>query len=227
MFSTSHFAWTKALHPPTGKGRGEGNEAPGFLTGSDCFRTKPKANEGAKGGGPGVPRRRAGATLGACSLANGLASLGLLCLLLGCATDGLSPASASGITHLYLFSAPVAVTFGGGASADGIALKIFACQRETSKGVPIRTGQLEILMFDGLVEATNAHHLTPLKAWSLAAKDLKRFEFNRTAGVGYDLALGWEQAKPTAVRITVLARYRVSKDRFVESEPTIISTAAR
>lgn len=167
------------------------------------------------------------ATLGRRSLAVGLVSGSLLLLLLGCASDGVSRGGSSGITQLHLFSAPVAVTLGTAPTANGIALKIFACEGDDSKGVSITTGQLEILLFDGLLQGTNADNMSPLKVWSLAPKDLRRFEFKRAMGVFYDLALGWEPTKPKAGRITVVARYRSSKNQVVSSDSVVISTTAR
>ena len=157
----------------------------------------------------------------------GLVVLNLFLFLLGCATDHPSSSGSSGITQLHLFSAPVAITLGMGAGPDAVAVKIFACEGTDAKGVAITKGQLDFLMFDGLLVTSNTDKLIPLKTWTFLPKDLRRFEFKRVAGVGYDLALGWEQSKPKAVRVTVVARYRFPDAQVVYSEPAVISTAAR
>ena len=157
----------------------------------------------------------------------GLAFLSAFLCLLGCATGGHSSGGPSGIRQLYLFSAPVAITLGTGTGPDGVAVKLFACEENDAKGVAITRGQLEFLMFDGVPASTNADKLIPLKTWTFLPKDLKRFEFKRSLGVGYDLALDWEQTKPKAVRVTVVVRYRSPEAQVIYSKPAIISTTSR
>ncbi len=150
---------------------------------------------------------------------------GALALVSGCASPG-SSGGGHGIAELHLFSYPVALRTGESPAPDGFAIKVFASRADDSKGVPITSGRLEVLLFDGALErptATNA----PLRTWTFSAAQLKPFAFQRTLGTGYDLALSWGEARPTSSKITVVTRYLPTKGDRVSSLPSVISVVLK
>lgn len=155
------------------------------------------------------------------------AAAGLVGLLVGCATGTPGGRGSADITELHVFTFPAAVRAGSTTEPDGIALKVFACKADDSKGVPITGGSLEVLLFDGPLLVVDPAKLTPRKTWVLTAAELKRYEFKKSLGVGYDLALSWREAKPTASKLTVLARLLPPRGAPIYSDPTVITLRSR
>ena len=69
----------------------------------------------------------------------------LLLLLASCATIP----SSSDISQVHLFGLPVAVNMDQRPGPDGISVRVFASAPDKARGLPVRSGTLEILAFDG------------------------------------------------------------------------------
>ncbi len=154
-------------------------------------------------------------------------ALGLL-LLGGCASDNAPPRAKSGkvsdaITQLHLITFPTGINMDAIPGQDGIALKVFAGNTSRPKPLPVRAGELEILLFDGLLKSSSGGESKPLKVWRFSTDELKAHEFTSTIGVGYQLTLVWADAKPTKGRATVMARLVLSEERAVYSAPSPIT----
>ncbi len=153
-----------------------------------------------------------------------------LCLVLicGCASDGGGTRAGSGkasdaITQLHLITFPTGINMDAIPGQDGIALKVFAGNTARPKPLPVRAGELEILLFDGLLKSAAGEETRPLKVWKFTIDELKAHEFTSTIGVGYQLTLVWADAKPTKGRATVMARLVLSDERAVYSAPSPIT----
>lgn len=146
-----------------------------------------------------------------------------LCLgLAGCAsTDGARQGPP--VEKIILLSAPAAVDLDQLPGADGIAIRIYASNRQTAKTIPVTAGTLEILMHDGVAIAGDLKSLKPLKTWSLTAAELRPYARSTTFGVCYSLLLSWGDARPTKPSITVLALYRSPQGPGFYSGPSTIT----
>ncbi len=160
-----------------------------------------------------------------------LCAVALLMMLLGsgCATGGAGGGSAgnSGVDQLHLFAVPVAVDIDQLPGPDGVAVRVYASSGERAKGVTIKKGLLEILMYDGAMTEINPANQTPLRTWSFQPEQLKAGSGSSSLGVGYRFVLPWEQNVPTLGRVTVLARYTAPKGRPIYSSPSGISVTAK
>ena len=158
-------------------------------------------------------------------MANGCRSLAAVMLSAlmwsGCAsTGGGGSGDNGGVDELNLFAAPVAVDIDQLPGADGVALRVYASSGGRAKGVTIRKGTLEVLMYDGALAEVNPANLKPLKTWSFRPEQLKVGAGSSSLGVGYRFVLPWEKDVPTQGRVTVLVRYTPPKGRPIYSSPS-------
>lgn len=155
--------------------------------------------------------------------------VGIVVGLAGCSTDGGSVGagrSASGITELNLLTLPVALNLDSAPGADGIAVKIYASANGSPKPVPIRSGEIEILLFDGLLAKDTTRMPEPARSWKLTAKELRPWETTAMVGTGYQLTLRWDSFKPVQDRVTVVARMPLGEGRYLYSSPGVISCSS-
>lgn len=148
-------------------------------------------------------------------------------LLLGCVTEKSAPTSTpSGpITQLTLLAAPVALNLDGLPGADSLVVKIYASTAASPKPVPITSGTLELLAFEGLLKkSTNAPE--PFKTWTFTASELRRRQFKASIGTGYEITASWPGLKPKADKLTILVRYQPSTGRPLYSSASTISVTA-
>lgn len=135
--------------------------------------------------------------------------------------------SRAGISELHLFGNPVAMNLDGIPGPDGIGIRIFASSSGKAKGVPINQGTLEILMFDGVPNATLTNSLVPSKVWSFNPTDLRAYMADTSLGTGYQFALPWGDQRPKQSRVTVMARLSLPKGQVVSSDSSSISVAVK
>jgi hypothetical protein len=141
-------------------------------------------------------------------------------MLLGaaCSSTEHKPAfsTAGEFVELNILTSPVGIDLDGRPGIDGFALKAYASIATNPKAVPIRSGTLEVLMFDGtLFGRTN---LPPaLHTWSFTASELRQREFTAPLGTGYELGLAWGSDIPTRRLITVGARYTSPEGKILTS----------
>ncbi len=138
------------------------------------------------------------------------ALLGALYWLAGCvgcttASPTAGPTAGPPIQELNVLSMPVALNLDGKDGADGIAIKVFAGRQDEPKAVPIQDGNLEIVAYDGNLDATPG--AKPFRTWRLSAAELAERAFTTALGTGYNLVLSWAPQHLTQARVVVLARY--------------------
>lgn len=125
-----------------------------------------------------------------------------------------------------MLAVPVALNLDPLPGPDSVAIKIYAGNLREAKPVPITSGTLELLMFDGVLrKSTNAPR--PLHTWSFTARQLKRYEFKASIGIGYELTASWTTNKPTAAKATLISRYVPESGPPIYSAPSTISLTAQ
>ena len=144
--------------------------------------------------------------------------------LAGCATFG---SGGGAIGEVNLFSSPMALALGSGSAPSAIGVRVYAVAPGGSRGIPIRQGTLEVLMFDAAVSNPGLTDMQPLKTWTFTAAQLKDLSDTSSLGDGYQLILKWENAQPKSRVITVVARYRNLAGMVIYSAPSSISVAVK
>lgn len=134
---------------------------------------------------------------------------------------------SDGIHELHLFVLPVALKSNPASAPDGVAVRIFASSRSRAKGLPIRSGTLEILAYDGALADASAPTAKPAQIWSYPAASLPPLATASSLGTGYELALPWKGPRPTDNRLTLVARYTSSTGAALRSAPSIMSNSLK
>lgn len=146
----------------------------------------------------------------------------LLVAAAGCSSLG---GGSKSVGELHLFGLPTALTVAGSSVAGGVGVRIYASEAGGSRGIPIKKGQLEILMFDQSAAGLDPQKDKPLKTWTLKASELDAFVSATMVGAGYQLELKWDKEAPTGKVFTVVARYRNPGKPDVYSAPAAIAIA--
>lgn len=153
----------------------------------------------------------------------------LLCLLLavclGCRS--LIPTSDSPIDSLHLLVTSVALDLDKLPGPDGVGVRIYASRKDSTEAVPIMSGTLEILMFDGSVSADQVASVEPIKKWSYPAETLKKYVQKTSIGTSYRFAALWGDAKPKDARVTVVTRYIAPDGKQIYSAPGSVPLALK
>lgn len=148
----------------------------------------------------------------------------ILCLGAGCSSAPKpAPFSVGGeIVQLNLLTMPVGLNLDGQPGVDGVAVKVYANNASNPKTIPIPSGTLEILAWDGtLFGKTNVP--PPLKIWTFTAAELRAMQFESGIGAGYDLILRWGAAVPSKNMMTVAGRYTSPEGRVITSHPSSVT----
>ncbi len=134
-----------------------------------------------------------------------LAVVILMFLNIGCGTRGTLAGGSP--AELHLFAVPSAIQVGERPIVDGIGVRIYASAAGKAQGVPLRSGRLEIVMFDGTPSMAGMRSIIPVHIWAFSAPELVPFVATSTLGTGYQLALSWGTTPPSGKVVTVIARY--------------------
>jgi hypothetical protein len=133
-------------------------------------------------------------------------------------SPGPKPVRSGEVGEIHLFGA-VALSVGNQAKPAGVGVVVYATALEGSKGLPLRRGELDILMFDSADSVVDLRSAAPLKAWTFNAAQLEAFKSESRLGEGYKLALLWENSAPKSKTVTVAARYRGARGEIIYSAP--------
>lgn len=147
--------------------------------------------------------------------------------MLGCSNTRKSPATSAPVTidKLNLLAAPIALNLDGMPGGDAVAVKVYAGNLRNPKPVPITTGTLDLLAFEGLL-GTSTNTPSPFKTWTFTASELRRLQFRASIGIGYEITGSFIGLKPKSDKLTVLARYRPDASHAIYSSPSTISLTA-
>lgn len=163
-----------------------------------------------------------------CRLSNPFQSwtvlLAAMLLAAGCATGR---GRGGRIDSLHVFSVPVALDLDGSPGPDGFGVTLYASKAAAARGVPITTGKIEILMFDGAPQEDTKTNAAPRRVWTFSSPVLKSQMIKTSLGTGYRFAPRWEDTPPLQSRITIVARYVPSEGTVVQSSPTTIAVTSK
>lgn len=145
-------------------------------------------------------------------------------------TPAQSQAAPTPIDELNLLTPPSALNLDDSPGVDGFAARVFAVRSQPFATIAIDSGELEILLFDGLVRRRDVAETEPRQTWTLAPDQLTRYEESSAVGVGYSFTLRWDTDEPfESDDLTIIARYLPPGDdgRPVYSAPVSLSRRAR
>ncbi len=148
-------------------------------------------------------------------------------LLVACNTGRPGRASASPVDTLVLLSAPVAVDVEPTPGPDGIAVHLYALSQTKTKALEISAGQLEVLLFDGVINEQTPADVKPLRVWNRSAAELKSFANKTAIGFSYPLTLLWGESRPQKNMVTIVARYIGPDGRMIYSGPSTIAVGLK
>ena len=161
----------------------------------------------------------------------------LLCCLVGILSPGCvsrpagqgGPAGSSrkSIDQIHLLLTSVALNFDKIPGPDGFGVRVYAASHLSPAPLPIVTGTLEILMFDGPIATADIRSATPLHLWKHTALELANYFQKTSVGPSYRFTVIWGHDQPTRERITVVARYLSTDGRQIYSSPGTIPLAVK
>jgi hypothetical protein len=152
-----------------------------------------------------------------------LISLLALACLTGCTS--ITTSSNSSIDQLHLLVTSVALDLDGKPGPDGVGVRVYASHTGSSEAMPVKTGTLEILMFDGAHVREQLASLQPRHVWTYPADQLKSYLQKTSIGTSYRFAALWGQDNPTSDRVTLIARYTGPDSTQIYSAPSSIPVA--
>lgn len=153
----------------------------------------------------------------ACSL------IAALCLA-ACGT--MSGGRGDNVDEVHLFGLPVTLNLDGIPGPDGFAVRVFVTKGGGAKGSTIENGNLEVLMFDGVIGPDEIAVKEPKQIWKFTARQLAPLREQTSLGNGYRFTLRWSQP-PTRGHITVVARYVGAKRQPIYSSPSTIAATIK
>ena len=149
----------------------------------------------------------------------------MVALCLGaCAT--ISGGGGERVDEVHLFGLPVTLNLDGKPGPDGFAVRVFATKGGGAKGSTIESGNLEVMMFDGVIGADEVAAKEPKQVWKFNSRQLGHLREVTSLGNAYRFTLRWDQA-PTRGHITVVARYVSPKGEPVYSSPSTITATIK
>jgi hypothetical protein len=151
--------------------------------------------------------------------------LGFGVLLAGCA--GPTRASKSSIDQLHLLVTSVALNVDDKPGPDGVGVRVYASRHERAEALPITTGTLDILMFEGNVPFDQLPSHQPRHTWSYPADKLKPHIQKTTVGISYRFAALWGDDKPTTDRVTFVARHTSQNTNHIYSAPSSVQLSLK
>ena len=126
------------------------------------------------------------------------------------------------VRQIHIMTAPVGLNVDDRPGVDGFGVKVYASDERNPKAVPIDSGTLEILMFNGTFYGrTNVP--APVTIWKFDSAALPAHRMQSTLGAGYDFFLIWGTNRPTERLITVAARHTTGDGRIIVSEPRSVT----
>jgi hypothetical protein len=150
-------------------------------------------------------------------------------LLLGaaCATDPMPPAArhSEAIDEIQIMAMPVGLNLDDVPGVDGFAVKIYPINRRHPKSVPLQSGALDLLLFDGILDAAGIRTNAPLRTWTFDAASLPQYGGKTAIGFSYSFTLAWGTNTPRQSKITVAGRHRPRQGLPAYSAPTAIAVA--
>jgi hypothetical protein len=147
-------------------------------------------------------------------------------LIVSCAGPKTRSKSSS-IDQLHLLVTPVALNLDDKPGLDGVGVRVYASHHERAEALPITSGTLDLLMFDGNVSPDQVTALQPRRTWSYPADKLKPHIQETTIGISYRFAALWGDDKPTSDRVTFIARHTSVTSNRIYSAPSSVQLSLK
>jgi len=141
-----------------------------------------------------------------------------LCLA-ACATT--SGGGGERVDEVHVFGLPMTLNLDGKPGADGFAVRVFVTKGGGAKGSTVQSGNLEVMMFDGVIGPEEVAAKEPNQVWKFTPRELTPLHEQTSLGDAYRFTLRWDKP-PTRGHITVVARYVPTKGAPVHSAPSTI-----
>jgi hypothetical protein len=151
----------------------------------------------------------------------------IACLLLLACVGCRSISSSQSIDQLHLLVTSVALNLDGKPGADGVGVRLYASHRGNAAALPITSGTLDILMFEGNLPFEELPQHKPRHTWSYPAAKLKRQLQETSVGTSYRFAALWGEDQPQSERITLVARYTAPGGQPVYSAPSSVPVSVK
>ena len=152
-------------------------------------------------------------------------SVASLAMMAGCGS--LQNGNGGPPSELHLFAVPAAIRLDNHPGVDGIGVRIYASAQGKAQGIPLKSGRLEVWMYDGAIDPSKLSEAKPLRVWTFSSTELVPFAATTTLGNGYQMALKWDDKVPKARVVTVVARFHPAKGPDLVSTANTIAVSAR
>src|SRR5678815_522732 len=103
-----------------------------------------------------------------------------LCIA-ACATGG----RGEHVDEVHLFGLPITLNLDGKPGADGFAVRVFVTKNGGAKGATVENGNLEVLMFDGVVGSDEIAAKEPNQVWKFTPRQLSQLREQASLGNSY------------------------------------------
>jgi hypothetical protein len=130
------------------------------------------------------------------------------------------------VDEVHLFGLPITLNLDGKPGADGFAVRVFVTKNGGAKGATVENGNLEVLMFDGVIGSDEIAAKEPNQVWKFTPRQLSPLREQASLGNSYRFTLRWDQ-QPTRGHVTVVARYVPVKGGPVYSSPSTIAATIK
>jgi len=118
----------------------------------------------------------------------------LLGTFIGCATS-----TDANVRELHLFGVPVAINLDQNPGPDGFAVRVYASNGRAASGIPIRTGRLELALYDGAKPNGVPESQPPLRVWTYDVAALKAHAGKSSIGWAIDSSPPGATPNPRAI----------------------------
>src|SRR3954467_10285257 len=105
-----------------------------------------------------------------------------LCLA-ACATT--SGGGGERVDEVHVFGLPITLNLDGKPGADGFAVRVFVTKNGGAKGATVENGNLEVLMFDGVIGADEIAAKEPNQVWKFTPRQLSSLREQASLGSSY------------------------------------------
>ncbi|MEX2673280.1 MAG: hypothetical protein WD294_14345 [Phycisphaeraceae bacterium] len=124
------------------------------------------------------------------------------------AQPGAAAAGERVVYDLKLLTSPTALNLDDEPGPDGFAASIYAVGQDGYRSLPIKTGVLEVMLFDGVIRRRDVATAEPRQTWVFDPAQLASTASRSALGVGYGFTLRWDKGEPFEHgEVTILARY--------------------
>ncbi len=139
------------------------------------------------------------------------------------------PAPTVDVAGFSLSSSPTALNWDGKPGPDGVIARVQFFRlgsHDEVRSVPVK-GELEFLLFDNKLSASEVTQAQPSNIWRFSAEDLPNFLGKQMGMWAYQMQLDWRKKPPKASIVTLVARWKKPGGVWKYSDPTLVAVSLR